>query len=205
MSLGMDQSDSVVRRRLIQRMRLAIEDAARRDEPTEEELQAFLSEHPDRFTEPERVRISQVFFDRARRGEATEADAFRLLADLTRNATPAERAAQLGDPFLVPAHLPLQSERGLAKFFGAEFAHAVMAFPPTTWSGPLRSSYGTHLVWVHERLAGGTPPLHAVRSEVRYALLAERTERAVADALTSLRSRYEVQLVAGFSLEKNGP
>ncbi len=198
-SLGMDESDPLVRRRLIQRMRLAIDDASRRDEPTDEELQAFLFEHPNRFAEPERVRISHVFFDRARRGEAADADASRLLATFKRNPTEPKQAAELGDPFLVPAHLPLQSERALAKLFGAEFARAVVMLPATTWSGPLRSSCGTHLVWVHEKVAGGTPPLDAVRKEVRHALLAERAERAVADVIARLRRRYDVQVCGGTS------
>lgn len=110
-SLGIDESDALVRRRLIQRMRLAIKDAARRNEPTAEELQAFLSEHPDRFADSERVRISHVFLDPARRGGTTDTDSRRFLADLTRDAIVPEQGAQLGDPFLVPAHLPLQSER----------------------------------------------------------------------------------------------
>ncbi len=46
----MEGSDLVVRRRLIQRIRLAIEAGARAEEPTEAEMAAYLASHPERFS-----------------------------------------------------------------------------------------------------------------------------------------------------------
>ena len=196
LSLGMERSDLVVRRRLIQRMRLAIEARAKANEPTEAELVSYLARHQERFSSPPRVSFSHVFVDPARRGSSASADARMLLSKLRGAGGGPEAQDGLGDPFLAPGNGALGSERELAKLFGPEFAERVMDLRPGSWEGPLPSSHGLHLVLVRERMPGAPPPLGAVRNEVRYALLAERGERALQRAIEGLRDRYQVRVAA---------
>jgi hypothetical protein len=61
----------------------------------------------------------------------------------------------------LPRDLPPSSPSRLAARLGAGFAEAVSELPTGIWSEPIQSSYGLHLVWVHERLhapAGGGDP-----------------------------------------------
>ena len=194
--LGMERSDLVVRRRLIQRVRLAVEARAKADEPTEAELAVYLERHQARFFSPPRVRFSHVFFDPARRGHSAEADSRALLSSLRQAGAEHDGENGLGDPFLAPNEAAFGSEAELAKLFGPEFAERVMDLPPGSWEGPLPSSHGLHLVRVRERMPGAPLPLGAVRNEVRYALLAERGERALQRAIEELRDRYQVRVAA---------
>jgi parvulin-like peptidyl-prolyl isomerase len=189
LALGLDRTDLVVRRRLVQSMRLSIESRARRVEPDEAALRSWFEAHAERFVRPARVRVTQVFFDRGREAEARAA-----LAALS-DAGPAAPAG-LGDPFLHPAAQPLQSERELARRFGPEFARAAFSLEPERWSGPVPSAYGFHLVWLHERTAAEPLDLDDVRSEVQYAVLAERADRELAQELARLRQGVEVRIGA---------
>ena len=62
------------------------------------------------------------------------------------------------------------------------------------WSGPIRSTYGLHYVWVDEL----EPERDATLDEVRLQLLRDLESRAKAESLRasidSLRERYEVRL-----------
>jgi parvulin-like peptidyl-prolyl isomerase len=194
--LGMERSDLVVRRRLIQRMRLAIEARAKADEPTEAELAWYLARHQERFSSPPRVSFSHVFVDPARRGGSAGVEARMLLSRLRGAGGGPDARDGLGDPFLAPSEGALRCETELAKLFGPEFAERVMELTPGSWEGPLPSSHGLHLVWVRERTPGEPIPLGAVRNEVRYALLAERGERALESAIEELRDRYRVRVAA---------
>ena len=194
--LGMDRSDLVVRRRLIQRMRLAIEARGQAKEPMEAELASYLARHQDRFSSPPRVSFSHVFIDPARRGRPAEVEARELLSRLMAAGAGGDAGAGLGDPFLATRDEPLCSEKELAKLFGPAFARRVMEVAPGSWEGPLPSSHGLHLVWVHERTRAEPIPLGSVRGEVRYALLAERSERALESAIEELRQRYRVEIAA---------
>jgi hypothetical protein len=184
--LGLAGDDLVIRRRLVERMRMRLQDSALAAEPGEAELQAYLDTHRHRFRLPARVRLTQVFISRQGHGAATDADATRLCDDLT--AADVARAAERGDPLPFPAHLPSASEQDLARLFGAEFAAAAMRAEPGRWQGPLRSPYGLHLVWVHEHTPATDPALDTVRAAVRAALREERAAAAVRAGVAALRA-----------------
>jgi hypothetical protein len=178
--LRMHESDLVVQRRLVQKMRLALADEARDEEPSDAELSAYLASHRARWTEPARVRATQLYFANRERADAV---ATQLPHD------PADALA-LGEPLPFAARLPALSHAELARMLGAAFADAAFALVPGAWSAPLESSYGWHRVFVQERSAARETPLAIVRGEVREALLAERGEAAVRSALAKLRERY---------------
>ncbi|MDK1373563.1 MULTISPECIES: peptidylprolyl isomerase [unclassified Sinorhizobium] len=93
--LGLDADDTVVRRRLAQKMTFLIEGTARIAEPTEGELRAFYDAHREKFVRPGRVSFEHIFFDRRKRSDAA-ADAQRLLVRLAASDALAP-AAEEGD------------------------------------------------------------------------------------------------------------
>jgi hypothetical protein len=189
-ALGMDRTDTVVRRRLVQKMRLLARAGVA--EPTAEEIAAYRARHAALYTIPASVRISQIYLSRDRRGQATAGDASRLLQSLRDDAVPPERAHEFGDPFLLRHHVPLRSQRELESSFGPEFAREAFALEPGAWQGPVASSYGQHLVWVHERVAARPATPASVERRVRDDLVEERARAAIDREIRSLRSRYHV-------------
>ena len=186
-ALGMDRTDPVVRRRLVQRMQLMIEASALAREPDEAELRARYERERDQHVRPAQVRITQLYFSAQHAARAPE-----LLRQLRAEGAGADAATARSDPFLHPPEQPLQSQRDLADRFGSEFAEQVFALPVGRWSGPVPSAYGSHLVWVHERLPEQTLPFEQVRDPLRYGLLAERRAEALARVLDELRARVRV-------------
>jgi hypothetical protein len=199
-ALGLDRGDPIVRRRLAQKMVFVAEDGAAR-EPADAELAAYLAAHADRYCEAGRASFRHVFLGRDRRGPAAEADARQLLAALQGGA-PAEAA---GDPFLQGAAFARRTAAEIEAVFGAAFAAALPAAPLGTWSGPIASSFGVHLVRVEAREPGGLPPLAAVRGRVRADLLDERRGAAVREMRERLRARYHVEIQAPAARVAGGP
>jgi hypothetical protein len=186
LALGLDGSDLVVRRRLVQRLELQALAWARASEPSDAELAALLAREPERFALPARVRLAQVFSSRDRHGaglDAADRALGRRLAGL-----PPERAAGLGDPFLLGAQLPPRTHDELAAGFGEDFARAVAGLEPGRWSGPIASSYGLHRVFVQEQMAGRPARLDEVRSALREAVFAERARAVLSEWLRELRA-----------------
>jgi peptidyl-prolyl cis-trans isomerase C len=192
--LGLDRSDLVIRRHLVQMMRLATERVGAEDMPTGADLGDYLARHADEFAEPARVSFAHVYVSRERRGVALEAQAAEILARLRGQDVSPEDAASLGDPFIRGARVAGASEGELEQMFGPGFAAALRDVPQRTWVGPLRSSYGLHLVWVRERIAGHVPPLAAVRSQVLHRLVKERGEARARERMQALRARYDVRV-----------
>jgi hypothetical protein len=165
-ALGLDKDDSVVRRRLRQKLEFLSEDIATQTEPSEAELGAYLQAHPDAFRIEPRFSFSQVYLDPAKHGEDLARDASRLLAQLQQAGAGAELSS-LGDAIMLEPTLASASSSEIARQFGDEFAVKLAALAPGRWQGPIESGYGVHLVLVRERTEGRLPELADVREAVR--------------------------------------
>lgn len=190
---GLDRDDAIIRRRLRQKFEFLAEDAADQAPPTEAELGAWLAAHPQAFPAEPQVAVRQVFVSPDRRGASAAAEAERILARL-RATGPEADPASLGDPTTLPGELPLGPIREVSSIFGDGFARAVEALPPGQWAGPVRSSYGLHLVLVRERVPGRRPDLATVRPQVEREVIAERRRQALDALYQRLLARYSVSI-----------
>jgi len=164
--LGLDQNDTVIRRRLQQKMEFITDDMASAAEPSDAELAAWYAQHPEPFREDPRFTFRQVYLNREQRGSGIDTDAAKLLAELNAGGLAGE-AAELGDPSLLPAALDGEPQSVVEAAFGAEFANAVSGLPMGKWSGPISSTVGAHLVLVEGRTEGRVPPFAHVRDLVK--------------------------------------
>ena len=75
MRLGLDQNDTIIRRRLRQKMEFLNDSEVQAQSPTTTDLRAYFDANPDQFREDARVSFQQVFLDPERRGDAFDGDA----------------------------------------------------------------------------------------------------------------------------------
>lgn len=194
LELGMHRNDLVVRRRLVQIMELSLQEGSDRSAPDAAELARMYEQRRAEFALPARWRLRHVYFSADRRGERAADDAratLRLLSGQDPDALP---ESARGDPFLGGLSLPLLDERQLAGQFGSAFARAVADCEPRRWCGPLRSSYGEHLVLVEESVPERVPGVDdpEVRRRLESDVLRERASATLARAMVELRRRYGV-------------
>jgi len=192
-AMGLDQDDTVIRRRLRQKMEFISEDAAAAVEPTDAQLQAYLAEHADKFVSPSRLTFLQVYLSTEKRGPTARADAEKLLAELQAGRGPADPAAA-GDPTLLPGDMRAASPQDIANTFGSEFVAQVEEAPVGQWSGPLQSGFGLHLVRVDERASGALPSLEQIRPVVLREWQAGQRTESNRQFLESLRARYDIRI-----------
>jgi hypothetical protein len=191
-ALGLDQNDGVVRRRLIQKMGFFLEEQAGMQDPGDGALQQYLDAHATDFTDKSSVSFAQAFFSRSRRGARAESDARQALAQLQSGKTKAEAASSQGDPCPV-GERKARSVSELDKDFGPGFGDQLANAPDGVWSGPVRSAYGFHLVYVTERTPGRVRPLGEVRAQVLAAYRRQLEKQARAKAVLRLRERTPVE------------
>src|SRR4030067_3316562 len=91
LALGLDKEDTIVKRRMAQKMDFLAEDLSDLREPTTEELRAWFEKNSKRFALPARATSRHLSFSRARRGAHARADAFRALNKLV--GTPEDSTA----------------------------------------------------------------------------------------------------------------
>ena len=189
-AMGLDQDDTVIRRRLRQKMEFISDGIADSTEPTDALLQEYLEQNPGKFAQPAALTFRQVYLSAERRGDRVRADAEKLLAELQAGTDPAEA----GDPTLLPATMEAASPQAIASAFGEGFARQVDEAPVGQWAGPIESSFGLHLVRVDERTAGAAPTLAEIRPIVLREWQADTRRRHNISFLTTLRGKYDVRV-----------
>jgi peptidyl-prolyl cis-trans isomerase C len=190
LALGLDGNDTIVRRRLAQKMEFLGQDIATAVEPDEATLRKFFMEHAARYAKATRISFRHIYFSKDKRGDRLENDAREALAGLL-NGTGDE---SVGDPFLRELEFENAAESDIASALGREFAAQAITLPAGEWRGPVASSYGVHLVRVSDRAAPQAVEFEAVRETVARDFSEERRVAANADFIQRLKERYLINV-----------
>ncbi|MEM9068407.1 MAG: peptidylprolyl isomerase [Myxococcota bacterium] len=182
--LGLARGDTIVRRRLIQKMEFLLRGSVDVGEASEADLEALLREDEARVRRPARVAVTHVVFSAPRREEA---------AALLPSLSEVERAPERGDPFLQGFDQPLRTQADIAGRFGDAFAASVLNAPLGEWSGPVESSFGVHLVRITELEDARTPRVEEAEDALRRAWRQREEDRAFERAVEAVVARYPIE------------
>jgi parvulin-like peptidyl-prolyl isomerase len=191
MDLGLHEGDLVVRRILVDSAKRLIRSVVLLQKPTPQVVGEFYTAHGAEFTRPGLVRISQVAVNGFVHPDSA-ARARELLARIRAENLDLGAALALADETPAPVHLGPVTEQGLQSELGGDFATAVMKLSPGSWSEPIPSDYGHHLVWVHEHQQASVLPLASVREEVEQAVLQKLADDWLKLRLRELRAEFDI-------------
>jgi len=189
-AMGLDADDTIVRRRMRQKLEFLIEDGAASSEPTDADLQQWLDANAELYRVPERRAIRQVTASADRRGASARADVESFIVQLSARADP----ARIGDSSMLPAALPLTTQAGMSSLFGDAFAAAVFSHQGEGWFGPVASAYGHHAVLLMETEPGRASALSDIRDKVRADWIEARRNAGRDEFHARMRKRYDISI-----------
>lgn len=192
--LGLDKDDTIVKRRIAQKMQFLAEDVAAAREPTPDELRDWYQQHSDQFAMPARYSFRHLYFSPDHRGANAREDSVRALAKLLGQPEDTKLAQTLADRFMFQDYYRDRATEFLGKEFGPKFAEAIARLAPGSWQGPVESGFGWHLVFVDTVIPGRVPDFDEVAGDVKIAWLSEQKALAWAEAYKKMRARYTVLL-----------
>ncbi|MBL6750544.1 MAG: peptidyl-prolyl cis-trans isomerase [Nevskia sp.] len=196
LALNLDRDDQIVRRRLVQKYEFLQQDLIVPREPDALQLQRHYEQNASRYTQPARRSFTHVYFSPDEGGDArAQARALQALAQL--QAQGRTRAPELGDRFADLYDYAQIGQADAARVFGQSgqsgLPQALFEAPLHQWSGPYRSGYGWHLLYVTDEQAPRLPPLAEVRERVHADYLDDERQQADAAAYARLLAKYEVK------------
>ena len=158
--LGLDRDDTLIRRRMQQKMEFLSEPSDDRLAASDATLQSFYdANQADFLIEPE-VEFQQILIDSEKDREPAEVRAEQLLRQL-RDSSQDVDASELGDATLLPYATQLSSVTRIGNAFGENFAKKLATLPADEWTGPIKSPFGLHLVRITDRVEGRMPDLNS--------------------------------------------
>ena len=191
LAMGLDRNDSIVRRRLAQKVEFISADLAAMVEPSEDDLANYLVAHPALFEIPGRISFVQVYFNTDRRGEQVEKDIQHLLATQKQTSSKID-INKAGDPFMLGHEHSQLTEYDVTQLFGKGFASKLFTLAAGDWQGPVQSSFGLHLVRIDNKTKSSQAELKTVRIKVRNEWMNQQRRTANEAFYQSLRQQYEI-------------
>jgi hypothetical protein len=188
LALGLDRDDTVVRRRLRQKMEFLSDTGAGLLEPAAGELEAYLAANEQDFRRGPRLAFEQIYLGEAPTPESITRSLGALRSD------PAADPSALGERTLLPARLGLSPPEVVDGVFGKNFFERLADLTPGAWAGPVASAFGVHLVRIGESLAARTPPLEEIRDAVLRDWKAAKGRELRELHYARLRERYVVEI-----------
>ena len=195
LAMGLDKDDTIVKRRMAQKMQFLAEDVAAAHEPSTAELKTWFEKNSDKFALPSRYSFRHVYFSPDKRGTNAYSDCAQTLAKIAGQPEDSPLIAS-ADRFMFQDYYGDRTPSAIAKEFGPQFAVALEKVKPGSWQGPIESGYGWHLVFVDTVIPGRVPAFEEVESEVKTAWLGEQKAQAWQKAYQTMRAKYTVLLPA---------
>ena len=205
LAMGLDRDDTIVKRRMAQKMQFLAEDVAAAHEPSTEELKVWFDKNQDKFALPSRYSFRHLYFSPDKRGKQAYDDAAAVLAKIASQPEDSKLAVASGDSFMFQDYYGDRTPSAIAKEFGPQFAVALEKLKPGSWQGPVESGYGWHLVFVDTVIPGRIPAFEEMEPDVKTAWLGEQKRLAWEKAYKEMRAKYIVLLPAAPSEAAKAP
>ncbi len=193
-AMGLDKDDTIVKRRMAQKMQFLAEDVAAAHEPSTEELKAWFEKNSSKFALPSRYSFRHLYFSPDKRGNNAQIDALKALAKIAGQPEDSKLAVSLADSFMFQDYYGDRTPEALAKEFGPQFTVALEKVKPDSWQGPIESGYGWHLVFIDTVIPGRIPAMEEIESDVKTAWLGEQKATAWQKSYAEMRGKYTVLL-----------
>lgn len=194
LALGLDRDDTIIRRRLQQKMEFLTDSGVDVIEPAEGQIEAYFQENAGQFQDAPVISLEQVYLGQAPTAEriATALAALKSGKDID--------PLSLSDRTMLPYRTLRATDAAIDSAFGSGFFATLEKLPVDEWSGPVASGYGAHIVRISSRQAARVPPLDEVRDEVLREWKAQKAAELREQVYQRLRERYVVELPDGMTL-----
>ena len=198
LALGLEQSDNIIRQRMVQKMSFLLSDLAAANPSFDgAALERYFRDNIDVYASEPWATFTHVFFDASERGaDAARAAALQALDALNRGGARFNDATAQGDRFPYLRNYVERTLGYVASHFGEEFAASLEPLEPsaTEWQGPLRSAYGEHLVLLTAKADRSYPEFEAVRGDVERDYTNELAARALDEMTDTIRGNYRIEI-----------
>lgn len=182
LKLNLDANDTIVRRRLVQKLTFLTEDIATAETPAQDVLQTYYIDQIQRYEVPTKFTFAHRYFSTDRRDNSQEL-AGQALTD----------NSLTGDPFMLQKEYAQRSRRDVGNLFGRDFAQALAQLKPADqWQGPIKSAYGWHVVKLRKVTPAKVQPFAAVIDKVNVDWQQAQRKAANESYFANLKAKYSI-------------
>ncbi|WP_373474672.1 peptidyl-prolyl cis-trans isomerase [Sphingorhabdus sp.] len=185
--LGLDEDDTVIRRRLRSKMEFLATAQSENANVDEATLQRWLDRFPARFATDAEISFDQIYL-----GENGQIASAAILKNIAAGGD----WRKLGKAISLPQSLEGATRSDIAREFGDPFTTALTNTPQGEWTGPVQSGFGSHLIRVRSIRSSAKPSLGKVRQAVENDWRVHTAKERENKAYQTLLDGYTIKIAA---------
>ena len=193
LALGLDENDTIVRRRLRQKLEFMQEDLNAQESPSEAELKAYFTAHQDQYMTEHLYSFEQVLVS-PKKLSAQELQNTEAPIKIRAGKIPLQKLSRSN---LLPLSIKLETQKTVGNTFGADFTQQLAEIKGDKmgqWIGPIYSGFGTHMVRLSRSLPAKPLSFAQARDRVERDYLQARREQTAEDFYKNLRDQYRIKI-----------
>lgn len=192
LALGLDENDTIVRRRMRQKLEFMQEDLSSTVQPTEVQLKEYFIANNGKYTTGYIISLTQMVVSSKR----LEADALEI-RHAFKKLIEGQEANTLSRSSLLPVKMNLETKKSISNTFGSDFTEQIIKLgngDTGKWGGPIYSGFGTHMVNVS--LIQNPKPLTfaQARNKVSVDYMQSQREKSASNYYRNLRDQYRITI-----------
>lgn len=191
-SMGIDNGDSIIRRRMIQKITFLAGDTQFQEAPTDSALQSFYEQNQDSYRTAKTVDFEHIFFAFDRSGTAYHAAVREKLKLLLENS----KQNSGGDPYIHKSNYVAVTQSEVGQLYGEEFARRLFQLSIASWQGPIDSVYGAHLIRLLRKQPQRVLPFNQVKDNVLQDFERYHHQQSIASFIGERMLGYDIVIEA---------
>lgn len=184
LALGLDRGDSMIRERVIHKMRLLVLNNVVVESPSEKQLREWLEEHRNKYDKPKSFDFAQVYVKT--KGSAGNLDAEKLLEEINSGNEP----ENIGQSAIGYRNRPRWN---VVNMFGEDFVQELENQPLRQWK-VMRSKNGWHVVRLDAIYESEPAEFEKWRAKIKSDWRQYRHRQLANKALQEIRNTYAVKV-----------
>lgn len=189
-AMGLDKEDTIIQRRLAQKVKYLFNDLSIIDKASDKQLETFIQEHPSKFIKPAMISFSQIYFDPKEHNDSLNKNAQSLVEKLRKGTI--KNSISLGDRSLLPYEFNNERKSDIISMFGNAFMTQAFSASNHKWEGPFSSAYGLHLIYIHKKTEAQLPKLAKIRAKVQREWISMKQYEANEIFYQSMYKNYKI-------------
>lgn len=191
--IGLDKDDEIIRRRLSQKFNFLQTDLTEAAQPSDKDLKQFYTQHPELFQTDATVSFSHIYFSADNNTDDIAKQKALTVLQQIKNSN-LQRAPEKGDRFPLQYDYTDQATVDIQQNFGDKpILQELFKAPLHTWTGPVQSGYGWHLVFISKRNSATVIPFEAIKEEVKTKWLEEVKSAQNKKVFDQLNEKYIIK------------
>jgi hypothetical protein len=186
--MGLVENDSIIKRRVKQKIEFMLNDSIAGIEPNKEELQKYLYTHKETYMVAPVYDFEHIYIN-PEKHEDTDAYIEKLKMIVLNDIS-----THNGDSIMLERKFTQVNTAQVARLFGRKFAQGLDAIVESTWQGPIQSGYGYHLVKINRKIPAHVPTLDEVEATIKRDYRNDTQKSAIDSFYEELKNQYTVTI-----------